>query len=189
MVRKYDKYGLNRQFKSNPCSRRDPFPRDHLPFVDDMSRKKTLDDAIKASKGGSSARERLNRAKEEGKKIKDELRKATQKMREVARKTGKGIKKGAKKAAHSKFEQYAMEAAGFGLDFLAAAILFGSDGAAAPLAEMVAEEGIELQAVAAAEMAGEGAAVAAGEGEAVDEGTSLLGRGVRRRTTRSGREY
>ena len=188
MVRKYDKYGLNRQFKRNPCSRRDPFPRDHLPFVDDMSNKKTLDDAIKASKG-SSARERLNRAKEEGKKIKDELRKATQKMREQAKKTGRGLKKGIKKAAHSKFEQYAMEAAGFGLDFLAAAILFGSEGAAAPLAEMVAEEGIELQGVAAAEMAGEGAAVAAGEGEAVDEGASLLGRQVRRRTTRSGREY
>lgn len=189
MVRKYDKYGLNRQFKSNPCSRRDPFPRDHLPFVDDMSNKKILDDAIKASKG-SSARERLNRAKEETKKIQKDIRKATEKMRKVAKKTGQMAKKGVQKAAHSKFEQYAMEAAGIGLDFLAAAILFGSDGAAAPLAEVVAEEGIELQAVAAAEMAGEGAAVAAGEGEAVGEGTSLLRRGpVRRRTTRSGREY
>lgn len=37
MTRKYDEFGYNRQFKSNPCSRRDPFPRDHLPFVDDMS--------------------------------------------------------------------------------------------------------------------------------------------------------
>ena len=98
-------------------------------------------------------------------------------MRKVAKKTGKAIKKGAQKAAHSKFEQYAMEAAGFGLDFLAAAILFGSDGAAAPLAEMVAEEGIELQGIAAAEMAGEDAFAT--------EETSLL----RRRTTRSGREY
>lgn len=50
MVRKYDKYGLNRQFKNKPCSRRDPFPRDHLPFVDDMSVKKILDDAIKTVK-------------------------------------------------------------------------------------------------------------------------------------------
>ena len=37
MPRKYDEFGYNRQFKSNPCNRRDPFPRDHLPFVDDMS--------------------------------------------------------------------------------------------------------------------------------------------------------
>jgi hypothetical protein len=37
MTRKYDEFGYNRQFKSNPCSRGDPFPRDHLPFVDDMS--------------------------------------------------------------------------------------------------------------------------------------------------------
>jgi len=37
MVRKYDKFGYNRQFKINPCNRRDPFPRDHLPFIDDMS--------------------------------------------------------------------------------------------------------------------------------------------------------
>ena len=189
MVRKFDKYGLNRQFKNMPCGRRDPFPRDHLPFVDDMSNKKVLDDAIKASKG-SSAKLRLNRAKEEVKKTHKAIRDATKKMRKVAKKTGNAIKKGAAKAAHSKFEQYAMEAAGFGLDFLAAAILFGTDGAAAPLAEIVAEEGIELQGMAAAEMVGEGAAVAAGEGEAVTEGTSLLRRGpVRRRTTRSGREY
>jgi len=37
MPRKYDEFGYNRQFKSNPCNRRDPFPRDHLPFIDDMS--------------------------------------------------------------------------------------------------------------------------------------------------------
>ncbi len=47
MVRKYDKYGLNRQFKSNPCNRRDPFPRDHLPFVDDFSLGKKVRDAVK----------------------------------------------------------------------------------------------------------------------------------------------
>lgn len=37
MPRKYDEFGYNRQFKLNPCNRRDPFPRDHLPFIDDMS--------------------------------------------------------------------------------------------------------------------------------------------------------
>ena len=176
MPRKFDKYGLNRQFKDRPCSRRDPFPRDHLPFVDDMSRKKSLDDAIKASKP-NKFKNASKRARAEVEKTQKAIRDATKKMRKVAKKTGKAIKKGAQKAAHSKFEQYAMEAAGFGLDFLAAAILFGSDGAAAPLAEMVAEEGIELQGIAAAEMAGEDAFAT--------EETSLL----RRRTTRSGREY
>tara|TARA_B110000046_G_scaffold98839_1_gene106418 strand:+ start:202 stop:705 length:504 start_codon:yes stop_codon:yes gene_type:complete len=47
MVRKYDRYGLNRQFKNKPCSRRDPFPRDHLPFVDDMSIRKKIHDVKK----------------------------------------------------------------------------------------------------------------------------------------------
>lgn len=47
MVRKYDKYGFNRQFKNKPCSRRDPFPRDHLPFVDDMSIRKKIHDVKK----------------------------------------------------------------------------------------------------------------------------------------------
>lgn len=37
MARKYDKYGNNRQFKTNPASRRDPFPRDNLPFQDVQS--------------------------------------------------------------------------------------------------------------------------------------------------------
>jgi len=181
MPRKFDKYGLNRQFKDRPCSRRDPFPRDNLPFVDDMSRKKTLDDAIKASKP-NKFKNASKRARAEIEKTQKAIRDATKKMRKVAKKTGKAIKKGAQKAAHSKFEQYAMEAAGFGLDFLAAAILFGSDGAAAPLAELIAEEGIELQGIAAAEMVGEDAFAT--------EETSLLRRGtVRRRTTRSGREF
>ena len=181
MPRKFDKYGLNRQFKDRPCSRRDPFPRDHLPFVDDMSNKKTLDDAIKASKP-NKFKNASNRAREEIEKTQKAIREATKKMRKVAKKTGKMIGKGAAKAAHSKFEEYAMDAAGIGLDFLAMAILFGSDGAAAPLAEVVAEEGIELQGVAAAEMIGEDAFAT--------EETSLLRRGpVRRRITRSGREY
>jgi len=47
MVRKYDKYGFNRQFKNKPCSRRDPFPRDHLPFADDMSIGKRKNDVKK----------------------------------------------------------------------------------------------------------------------------------------------
>jgi hypothetical protein len=50
------------------------------------------------------------------------------------------------------------------------------------LAEVVGEEGIELQGIAAAEMAGEDAFAT--------EETSLLRRNtVRRRTTRSGMEY
>ena len=36
MARKYDRYGLNRQFKAKPCSKRHPFPH-KLPFVDDYS--------------------------------------------------------------------------------------------------------------------------------------------------------
>lgn len=38
MARKYDRYGNNRQFKTNPASRRNPFPRDDLPFQDAQSR-------------------------------------------------------------------------------------------------------------------------------------------------------
>ena len=37
MPRQFDSYGYNRQFKNKPVSRRDPFPRDRLPFIDDMS--------------------------------------------------------------------------------------------------------------------------------------------------------
>jgi len=35
MARKYDRYGLNRQYKAKPCSKRYPFPYP-LPFVDDF---------------------------------------------------------------------------------------------------------------------------------------------------------
>ena len=39
MARKFGKYGFNRQFKNKPLRRDrwDPFPKDHLPFVDDFS--------------------------------------------------------------------------------------------------------------------------------------------------------
>ena len=36
MPRKFDRYGLNRQFKRKPVSKRTPFPH-KLPFVDDFS--------------------------------------------------------------------------------------------------------------------------------------------------------
>lgn len=36
MARKYDRYGLNRQFKRKPLTKRTPFPH-KLPFVDDFS--------------------------------------------------------------------------------------------------------------------------------------------------------
>lgn len=39
MARKFGRYGWNRQFKNKPLRRDrwDPFPKDHLPFVDDFS--------------------------------------------------------------------------------------------------------------------------------------------------------
>ena len=39
MPRRFDKRGWNRQFKNRPVRRGrwDPFPKDHLPFVDDFS--------------------------------------------------------------------------------------------------------------------------------------------------------
>jgi len=39
MARKFGKYGWNRQFKNKPVRRDrwDPFPKDHLPFIDDFS--------------------------------------------------------------------------------------------------------------------------------------------------------
>lgn len=36
MARKFDRYGLNRQYKRKPVSKRHPFPH-KLPFVDDFS--------------------------------------------------------------------------------------------------------------------------------------------------------
>ena len=38
-MRKFDKYGFNTQFKWQPVRRDrwDPFPKDHLPFIDDQS--------------------------------------------------------------------------------------------------------------------------------------------------------
>ena len=39
MARKLDKYGFNTQFKWQPIRRDrwDPFPKDHLPFIDNQS--------------------------------------------------------------------------------------------------------------------------------------------------------
>jgi hypothetical protein len=47
MVRKYDRYGYNRQFKAKPCTRRYPFPYP-LPFVDDFSAGAVLEKHISA---------------------------------------------------------------------------------------------------------------------------------------------
>lgn len=44
MARKYDRYGLNRQYKRKPCSKRYPFPYP-LPFVDDYSAANVLEKA------------------------------------------------------------------------------------------------------------------------------------------------
>ena len=44
MARKYDRYGLNRQFKAKPCSKRYPFPYP-LPFIDDYSAANVLEKA------------------------------------------------------------------------------------------------------------------------------------------------
>lgn len=48
MVRKYDRYGLNRQFKAKPCTKRYPFPYP-LPFVDDYSLANVGDKAVTAA--------------------------------------------------------------------------------------------------------------------------------------------
>lgn len=47
MVRKYDRFGYNRQFKAKPCARRYPFPYP-LPFVDDYSAGAVLEKHISA---------------------------------------------------------------------------------------------------------------------------------------------
>lgn len=47
MARKYDRYGLNRQFKAKPCSKRYPFPYP-LPFIDDYSAANVLEKASAA---------------------------------------------------------------------------------------------------------------------------------------------
>lgn len=44
MARKYDRYGLNRQFKAKPCSKLYPFPYP-LPFIDDYSAANVLEKA------------------------------------------------------------------------------------------------------------------------------------------------
>ena len=57
MARKFGTYGWNRQFKNKPLRRDrwDPFPKDHLPFVDDFSLrayglKKAQADAMRGTK-------------------------------------------------------------------------------------------------------------------------------------------
>ena len=59
MPRKYDKRGWNRQFKWKPVRRDrwDPFPKDHLPFVDDYSVGMYLHKSINDNRG--PAREKL----------------------------------------------------------------------------------------------------------------------------------
>ena len=56
MPRKYDKRGWNRQFKWKPLRRDrwDPFPKDHLPFIDDYSEKFNDNNFIKSLKAGYS---------------------------------------------------------------------------------------------------------------------------------------
>ncbi len=59
MPRKFDKRGWNRQFKWQPVRRGrwDPFPKDHLPFIDDYSVNSYLHKAINDKR--SPAREKL----------------------------------------------------------------------------------------------------------------------------------
>lgn len=51
MARKYDRYGLNRQYKAKPCSKRYPFPYP-LPFVDDFSAGNVLEKATVTTPSG-----------------------------------------------------------------------------------------------------------------------------------------
>lgn len=46
-MRKYDRYGFNRQFKAKPCTKRYPFPYP-LPFVDDYSLANVAEKAVVA---------------------------------------------------------------------------------------------------------------------------------------------
>lgn len=59
MPRKYDKRGWNRQFKWKPLRRDrwDPFPKDHLPFIDDYSAGMYIHKSINDNRG--PAREKL----------------------------------------------------------------------------------------------------------------------------------
>lgn len=59
MPRRFDKRGWNRQFKWQPVRRDrwDPFPKDHLPFVDDYSAGMYIHKSIKDNRG--PAREKL----------------------------------------------------------------------------------------------------------------------------------
>ena len=92
MTRKYDKYGFNRQYLRKPLSRRDPFPRDHLPFISDFSVDSSMQNAATGKgpgplkgaidKGSKEAIRAYQKAKREATKA---LRKSANEVKRTVR--------------------------------------------------------------------------------------------------------
>lgn len=92
MTRKFDKYGFNRQYLRKPLSRRDPFPRDHLPFVSDFSVGSSMHNAA-TNKGPGPLKGAVNKGfKEAHRAYQKAKRDATKALRKEAKKLKKTVK-------------------------------------------------------------------------------------------------
>jgi hypothetical protein len=89
MTRKFDKYGFNRQYLRKPLSRRDPFPRDHLPFVSDFSVGSSMHNAA-TTKGPGPLKGAVNKGFKEAHRA---YQKAKLEATKALRKEAKQIKK------------------------------------------------------------------------------------------------
>ena len=79
MVRKYDRYGFNRQFKAKPCTKRYPFPYP-LPFVDDYSLPNVAEKAA-AAPGTTNADDTAFAGGRKRKRTRDEIEEMQNKKR------------------------------------------------------------------------------------------------------------
>lgn len=92
MTRKFDKYGFNRQYLRKPLSRRDPFPRDHLPFVSDFSVGSSMHNAA-TNKGPGPLKGAVDKGfKEAHRAYQKAKRQATKALRKEAKHLKKTVK-------------------------------------------------------------------------------------------------
>lgn len=92
MTRKFDRYGFNRQYLRKPLSRRDPFPRDHLPFVSDFSVGASMHNAA-TNKGPGPLKGAVDKGfKEAHRAYQKAKREATKALRKEANQIKKTVK-------------------------------------------------------------------------------------------------
>ena len=124
MTRKFDKYGFNRQYLRKPLSRRNPFPRDHLPFVSDFSIGSSMHNAA-TTKGPGPLKGAVDKGfKEAHRAYQKAKREATKALRKEAKKIKKSVK------SHL-IEELEGAAIGAGMGFLYGVLRGGAVGGAA----------------------------------------------------------